>query len=108
MKKLFATFLIVPVLGLFILSGNVFSKACDGNKDGQKYLRIAQMNQPAPQSPQQSTTPNKPSPKMQNNKPGQNSDLPGEMKKQKPDIMKKNKSGEPCQNGDMPGKMKKQ
>lgn len=109
MKKLFATLLIVPVVSILILSGDVFSKSYDGSKDGQKYLKSAQMNQPTPpQSPQQPTTPNKPTPYMQKNKPRQNSDIPGKMKKQKPDIMKKNKPGQPDQNGNMPGKMKKQ
>jgi hypothetical protein len=95
MKKLFATLLVVPVLSLFILSGNVFSKACDGSKDSQKYLKTAQMNQPVPQQPQKQVTPGKPTPNMQ--------------KKQQPKtpgMMKKNKPGKPGQNGNMPGKKK--
>lgn len=95
MKKLFATLLVVPVLSLFILSGNVFSKACDGSKDSQKYLKVAQMDKLALKSTEHSATPNKPAPDVQ--------------KKQQPkapDMMKKNKPGKPDQNGNMPGKKK--
>ena len=109
MKKLFASFLVVPIFALFIFNSNVFSKSCNGDNKEQGYLKSAQINQPSqPDAPQLPATPNKPSPKIQNNKPKQSGDMPGQMKKQKPDIMKKNKSGKPGQSGDMPGQMKKQ
>ena len=94
MKKLLSTFLIVPILGLFILTGNAFSKACEGDNNKPEYLKISQMQQPTPYQPQEKqTSPGKAAPNMQKNKPGQSSDMPGQLNRQKPNNMKKSTPG---------------
>jgi hypothetical protein len=100
MKKLLSTLLIVPILGLFILTGNAFSKACEGDNNKPGYLKVSQLNQPAP-SQEKQTPPSNTAPNMQKSKPGQNSSMPGQLNKQKPNNMKKNKNGQA-----MPGQKK--
>ena len=107
MKRLLSMFLIVPILGLFILTGNSFSKACEGDNNKPGYMKVAQLNQPAP-SQEKQTPPSNTAPNMQKNTPGQNSSMPGQLNKKKPNNMKKNKpekTDKPCIPGQKKPKM---
>ena len=106
MKKLLSTFLIVPMLGLFILTENAFSKACESDKNTPGYIKVSQMNQPTPSQPQQKqTSPGNTAPNMQKNKLKKHGNMPNQLNRQTPNNMKKNspgKSGQP----QMPGQKK--
>lgn len=94
MKKLLSTFLIVPMLGLFILTENAFSKACEGDNNKPGYLKVSQMKQPTPYQPQkEQTSPGNTVPNMQKNKPKERSDMPNQLNRQIPNNMKKNTPG---------------
>lgn len=94
MKKLLSALLIVPMLGLFIFTGNAFSKACEGDNNKPGYLKVSQMNQPTPyQQQEKQTSPGKAAPNMQNNKPKKRSDMPNQLNRQTPNNMKKNTPG---------------
>jgi len=91
MKKLLSTFLIVPMLGLFILTENAFSKACESDKNTPGYIKVSQMNQPTPSQPQQKqTSPGNTAPNMQKNKLKKHGNMPNQLNRQTPNNMKKN------------------